>query len=100
MNTMKEINLGNYMLEVLKKNMDYCDNPNNRIITECEIHRSEDGLENEVWIKSNCDGWAEDVKMLFAYFRDELYFTEREFIGLTEARAIKMFSDRIKAYFR
>ena len=98
MNVMKEINLGNYMLEVLKKNMDYCDNPSNRIITECEIYKNR--FKNEVWIKSNCDGWAEDVKMLFTYYPDELHFTEREFIGLTEAKATKLFYDRTKAYLR
>lgn len=72
--------------------------PANRVITECEI--IDKGLRNEVWIKSNCDGWCEDVKLLFSYYPDELSFVAGEFINRTEQQAIELYLKRDVAYLR
>jgi hypothetical protein len=74
------------------------EDPKYRVIKECEIIPNR--YVNEVWIRSNCDGWCEDVKMLFSYYPDELVFSPCEFIGLTETAAEQMFHRRDIAYLQ
>jgi hypothetical protein len=41
-----------------------------------------------------------ESKTLFTFYPDELSFTEREFIGLTEREAMQLWLDRDQAYLR
>lgn len=86
------------MVNSIVRSIDRQENPKYRTISECEIISN--GYLNEVWVRSNCDGWCEDVKMLFSYYPDELSFSEYEFIGRTEDSARAMFHDRDIAYLR
>lgn len=65
--------------EAIKKQ----ENPDYRVIKECEF------IDGEVWIKSDCDGWAQDIKPMPVL---SLYdgFVPQDFIGLTETEAVQM----------
>lgn len=95
-NTVTVNGLGKALLDVILSNINYCDNSDNRVITECEFVATENG-ELEIWIRSNCDGWAEDVKILDVFSNTlekgiEHWFTfiSNDFIGLTETQALTM----------
>jgi hypothetical protein len=87
------------IVDILKANVSHCDNPKNRIIRECEIIEKEH--ENEVWITSSIDGdFAEEKKMLFSYYPDELEFSEIEFLGKTEYEGVELFHKKDVEYLR
>jgi hypothetical protein len=69
-------------------------------IVECEITAMPKRLSDpmpQVKVRfEGQDGWL----TLFSYFPDELQFSESEFIGLTHAQALKLYSDRDLAYLK
>lgn len=76
---------------IIENNIATCENPANRIITECEFYATEDSL--EVWIRSDYSGWCEDVKCLYTFGYVDVScctFTSNDFIGLTETQATSM----------
>ena len=66
--------------------------PENRVISQAYITSK-----NVLWIRSDCDGWAESIK------KDTLWeghgFNANDFIGLTEEEANKMISMNSIDYF-
>lgn len=89
----------NNIKDVIVSSISYQLDAKNRIITECEILDDTPFL-NEILIKSNCNGWCEDVKVLYSYYHDELRFYASDFIGLTEKEAISLCTSRDVAYLR
>lgn len=70
--------------EIINNIIDECEDPANRVITGCLV-----GSKN-VYITSNCDGWAEDQAKPLMPFDIETSFEPNDFIGLTEADAMQM----------
>lgn len=79
---------------IIETNIATCENPKNRVITECEFYVPNDDT-LEIWIRSNYDGWCEDVKCIYTYhssYGECCTFTTNDFIGLTEEQANQMLS--------
>ena len=78
--------------EIITKVMMEDENPKNRVITECEfIAPDENHL--EIWVRSNHNGWCEDIKCIGTYelgCADCCTFVSNDFIGLTEDQAQTM----------
>ncbi len=77
---------------IIERNIRNCESPANRVITECEFNVPDDNT-LEIWIRSNCDGWCEDVKCIGTYVKDCeecCTFVSNDFIGLTEKQAQEM----------
>ena len=70
--------------EILRNVIDKCEDANNRVITGCLV-----GKKN-VYITSNCDGWAEDQAKPLMSFDIETSLEPCDFVGLTEAEARQM----------
>jgi len=70
--------------EIINNIINDCENPANRVITGCLVGRK------NVYITSNCDGWAEDQAKPLMPFDIETSFEPNDFIGLTEAEARQM----------
>lgn len=66
-----------------------------KIITKCKITR---GRFINVISAEYSDGSADDC--IGSYYPDELYFAEREFIGLTKEEASELIRLRDVAYLR
>lgn len=70
--------------EIINNTIDKCEDPANRVITGCLV-----GSKN-VYITSNCDGWAEDQAKPLMSFDIKTSLEPCDFIGLTEAEAKQM----------
>ena len=77
---------------IIETNIAKCENPANRIITECEFYVPDD-CHLEIWIRSDYSGWCEDIKCICTYelgCADCCTFVSSDFIGLTEEQAKEM----------
>ena len=77
---------------IIENNIATCENPKNRVITECEFYVPNDDT-LEIWIRSDYSGWCEDVKCIGTYYSECsecCTFTSNDFIGLTEDQAKTM----------
>lgn len=77
---------------IIEENIATCENPANRVITECEFYAPNDDT-LEIWIRSNYGGWCEDIKCIDTYrsgYGECCTFVSNDFIGLTEAQATLM----------
>jgi hypothetical protein len=78
--------------QIIERNITTCNNPVNRVITECEFYAPDD-KHLEIWIRSDYSGWCEDVKCIGTYelgCADCCTFVSNDFIGLTEEQAKDM----------
>ena len=65
-------------------------------IVKCEIVRGGHWEEDTIYATFE-DGTR---KKLFGYFSDELFFSESEFVGLTERQALNLWHKKDVAYLR
>lgn len=68
------------LAERMIESIDAQEDPDNRIIVESWL---DDGI---IYIRSNCDGWAEDVKPFILLEHDDTV-TPADLVGLTESQA-------------
>ena len=70
--------------QIINNTINTCEDPNNRVITGCLVGRK------NVYVTSNCDGWAEDQAKPLMSFDISTSLEPCDFIGLTEAQAKRM----------